>query len=292
MVKGRDSMFCPNCGKDCGEFKFCPDCGTKLSGNSGKTSKKLVFPEPPIGVYRFGDDYIQFGEYGIKICKKDLTYGTLIWSVPYEKIAVVTYTEEKNLLAGYICIRSKLNKHVPSPIKYLEAVSDKGCVIVPKRKKEIFYRLYLFLKECADIVKAAETECGEEQEENHGKALENELILPDSMIGTYYFEFGYIKLEKYGLIIHKKYYRQAAKDYCIAYDEVAAVAYVAEKKLTPAFICVRSKQDEHVPCPATFDLATYDKGCATVPGNKREVFGQLYLFLKRCADIVNAAEKD
>ena len=23
-------MFCPNCGKDCGEFKFCPECGQEL----------------------------------------------------------------------------------------------------------------------------------------------------------------------------------------------------------------------------------------------------------------------
>ena len=26
-------MFCPNCGKDCGEFKFCPECGRVLQDN-------------------------------------------------------------------------------------------------------------------------------------------------------------------------------------------------------------------------------------------------------------------
>ena len=24
-------MFCPNCGNDCGSFKFCPECGARLS---------------------------------------------------------------------------------------------------------------------------------------------------------------------------------------------------------------------------------------------------------------------
>ena len=31
-------MFCPNCGRDCGEFKFCPECGQELEEKTKKQS--------------------------------------------------------------------------------------------------------------------------------------------------------------------------------------------------------------------------------------------------------------
>ena len=31
-------MYCPNCGKDCGEFKFCPECGQELEEKTKEQS--------------------------------------------------------------------------------------------------------------------------------------------------------------------------------------------------------------------------------------------------------------
>lgn len=43
-------MFCPNCGKDCGDAKFCSECGTKLeaqnlihAGAPPKTAAKSIY---------------------------------------------------------------------------------------------------------------------------------------------------------------------------------------------------------------------------------------------------------
>lgn len=33
-------MFCTNCGKDCGDFKFCPNCGTQVQSVADRESKQ------------------------------------------------------------------------------------------------------------------------------------------------------------------------------------------------------------------------------------------------------------
>lgn len=40
-------MFCPNCGKECGDAKFCSECGTKLlaANDEAVTAKKVDAPK-------------------------------------------------------------------------------------------------------------------------------------------------------------------------------------------------------------------------------------------------------
>ena len=42
MQRKVSAMFCPNCGKDCKDFKFCPDCGRDLQEITGKTPQEIT----------------------------------------------------------------------------------------------------------------------------------------------------------------------------------------------------------------------------------------------------------
>ena len=37
-------MFCPNCGKDCGDAKFCSECGQKLQNTHEQVTASREYP--------------------------------------------------------------------------------------------------------------------------------------------------------------------------------------------------------------------------------------------------------
>ena len=164
-------MFCPNCGHDCGEFKFCPECGTQLrflESNNTDQKKELVFPEPPIGVYRSGDNYIQIDQQSLKIYRRVPYRGGMDLVVDrrpiqrvikYSEIAAVSFIAPKNLKAGLLSIRDKSDRYTPLPTgetRHQEYFYDSGTVFFAKVYSEKFYRVYLFLKQWAEIFNEAE----------------------------------------------------------------------------------------------------------------------------------------
>ena len=190
-------MFCHNCGKDCGDFKFCPHCGTQVKIDEAKTAVEAVWavgkpcpqcggtevsngrcafcgvqlfeverqeqkiieielPKPPIGIYRIADDYMQLGDYGFRIFKKFLNNEVTDFSMAYRDIADVKFEYGKTLNPGFLSIKSKQNRHIPFPATFTSKMYDKSTFFVHKRNNDEFYRLYLYFKQCADIINAAE----------------------------------------------------------------------------------------------------------------------------------------
>ena len=117
-------MFCPNCGKDCGEFKFCPECGTQVrlaESNDTVQKEHSVFPEPPItlkkvrwGTLEFLGDSMQVIIKLPKIPRKNLL-------ISYDEILDVSYVPATKWLNGFLCVREWKERHIPIPKNHLES---------------------------------------------------------------------------------------------------------------------------------------------------------------------------
>ena len=157
-------MFCPNCGKDCGEFKFCPECGTQLEAiRNGVTvgKKELKFPPPPIGKYKSADgEWVEITRDAISFYKKK--YFGLIYSstkteaIPFTEIYRVSIVPPKGIKAGILCVRGGMNKYQALATEMTVARDDSTSVYFNSPRYNTFWRIYLFLKQCADIVNETE----------------------------------------------------------------------------------------------------------------------------------------
>ena len=154
-------MKCPYCDsiiKVVPDSGTCPRCGGSLTVCIQKKKsqrQELVFPEPPIGIYRFSDGYLQIAESCVKISKTTVHHGKVNNIIPYSEIAKVNYAPGKTLKPGFLSVRTEQDKYVPDPNTTLDRIEDKGIASVHKSNNDVFCRIYLFLKECADIVNAA-----------------------------------------------------------------------------------------------------------------------------------------
>lgn len=152
-------MFCPNCGRDCGEFKFCPDCGTQvnfLESNNTEQKKKLIFPEPPIGRYKYTNGYLEIGQDSLTICSKPFFKERRRKSIPFNEIAAVSFSDGRLSTGGFLCIRDKWNRGVPMVTAANMAVLDRSSVYFPRSSGTDFYPVYEFLRKCAVLNNAAE----------------------------------------------------------------------------------------------------------------------------------------
>lgn len=155
--------FCPKCGKNCEEFWFCQACGTQL-GLPGAMRKRKVFPTPPVGIYRYGNNYIQMDRQSLKIYRKApyQSGGSYLRNrhpitrvIKYSEIMAVSFLEPKGLKPGALSIRDKIDPYTPFPTydtAYEESCYDSGTVFFGKANRNQFCKLFFFLKQCADIV--------------------------------------------------------------------------------------------------------------------------------------------
>lgn len=153
-------MICPYCDsliRTLPDSRTCPQCGAPLGScieETRKPKQKLVFPDPPIGIYRCGDVYMQFGENSVRIRKEYPNPMKTDRVIPFHEIVAVKYTAGESFKPGMLSIRDKGNMYVPFPSSFKESMKDSGTVVVHKRDNDEYYRIYLFLKQCADIVNA------------------------------------------------------------------------------------------------------------------------------------------
>ncbi len=151
-------MFCPNCGKDCGEFKFCPECGTQLCLKETKVAErkeKIVFPKPPVGRYKHPNGYLEVGQYSLIICRKPF-FKEYKREIPFNEIVRVSFSDGRFTAGGFLCIRDKWNKGIPMVTVAKMAYWDKSSVWFPSVSGSLFYPIYEFLQECVRINNAAE----------------------------------------------------------------------------------------------------------------------------------------
>ena len=99
-------MFCPNCGKDCGNGKFCSSCGTKLFQETEEQPFEMNDSYAiPKGEFKGYGSYMKLEENAFVI-HNQFALGKQI-RIPYNQITGVLYVRpEKKLLSnGYLFVR-------------------------------------------------------------------------------------------------------------------------------------------------------------------------------------------
>ena len=159
-------MFCPSCGKDCGDAKFCSECGQNLRnvaiGNNTesprlkddeKANRKYAeaeYPEPPVGRYNNHDhDYIEIKKDSLIIYKKNFLQKPTSHEILYKKIRCVTYGD-LGVLGGFLSIRDN-NNQSPPLITDKYAYADETSIPFSRYQSDDFQKVYDFLKICADM---------------------------------------------------------------------------------------------------------------------------------------------
>lgn len=156
-------MICPYCDsliRDLSDNRVCPFCGAPLSQDvkQAQEKQKLVFPTPPLGIYEN-----QLGHH-IEITKEAIVFRTRselsgplsrIRVVPYSKLVKVMIRPGGILKAGYLSVLDEEDKYKLLPQRVWDAVDDDATITFNRSYYSQFYKVYLFLKQCVDIVNAA-----------------------------------------------------------------------------------------------------------------------------------------
>ena len=157
-------MICPYCDsllKEAPESGTCPNCGAPLSREvrQAQEKQKLIFPEPPLGIYEN-----QLGHH-IELTKEAIVFRTRsklsgpltqIKGVPYSKLVKVMIRPGGILKAGYLSVLGEEDKYKLLPQRVWDAADDDATITFNRSYYQKFYKVYLFLKQCVDIVNAAD----------------------------------------------------------------------------------------------------------------------------------------
>ena len=166
-------MFCPNCGHNCGEYRFCSQCGTQVRNDStvkesvggkgcifsdttqipnvykNKNTKKGSTEIPTSGGYLGIAGSVVLSDSAVSVCAKRLfeKHRTLI---PYDQLIAVVYKRPslKSGKNGALLFRGEVNKHIPIPSEE-NIGGDLVAVTVPPEKDLLFYHLFYMLKTVA-----------------------------------------------------------------------------------------------------------------------------------------------
>ena len=151
-------MICPYCDsllKETPESGTCPNCGGALA-SKGKLNKKK-FPTPPVGLYEnHVGHHIEIGEDMVTFRKRPGLSGRLsiVEVVPYSELYAVSIVRPGRILSGFLSVRSKAKKYYPMPTKITKAIDDDMSISLDDSDYSRFYKVYEFLRQCVDIVKA------------------------------------------------------------------------------------------------------------------------------------------
>lgn len=147
-------MFCPNCGKDCGEFKFCPECGTRLClvvSSVAKGEKENAFPELPLTKKRVRWGVLEFENDSMSVWVKLPMVPPIDVHIPYNEIFDVSYVPATFWLNGFLCVREWKERHIPIPKSHWESTLGNVTTWLEEKDNDDFLRIYEFLKQCAAI---------------------------------------------------------------------------------------------------------------------------------------------
>lgn len=144
-------MFCPNCGKDCADFKFCPHCGGEMPTDTPKITdiKKSLTDIPTSSGYLGVDGSVVLSDSAVSICVNRLFKKYRTW-IPYDQMVAVVYLRPsyKPRACGALLFRGENNKNVPIP-DHRGITSDKCAITVSADTDTLFYHIFCMLKAVA-----------------------------------------------------------------------------------------------------------------------------------------------
>jgi len=144
--------YCDSIIKPVPDNGICPNCGGVLGEERRRECEALVFPEPPVGMYSGGLDYVIIGEDYVKLYAK-YSFGRIIdREISFDEIYAVKFIPGTFFKIGFLCVRERKDAEIPLPATYKEAINDVSTIGFDTSCNEKFYSVYLFLKKCADIV--------------------------------------------------------------------------------------------------------------------------------------------
>jgi len=134
-------MFCPNCGKDCGEANFCSVCGQELS-------VEQTISEPPVGRYEAVDGYIDVSYYTMTIHKVVGTQ-SVETVIDYNDITDVIF-REAHTSNGFLAIREEKDKLPPIKDEW-DAACDEKTLVIEEGMNSAFHDVYMYLRQCSHV---------------------------------------------------------------------------------------------------------------------------------------------
>lgn len=143
-------MFCPNCGKDCGDAKFCSECGQALRSTNEVAAMDAKIPEPPVGRYEGTFGYVELGQKAVTIHKKIL-FKTVEREIPYQDLVNIAYQKATGLGTGFLAIREKKDRLLPIATSQ-NAASDETALCFGSTANDAFYGIYQYLMNFVELI--------------------------------------------------------------------------------------------------------------------------------------------
>lgn len=163
-------MFCPNCGKNCGDANFCSGCGQDMRRiNFEKTEEipeteiadvekniglpEIELPESLLGVYGSDDQYIRLDKTSVTFVKQHILSE---YTIQYNDIGKATIYRASPNKEGYLCVYELDRKTWPD-IKMDEVAACQTAILFPVTENSRVFSAYLFLRQCGIDNAPAET---------------------------------------------------------------------------------------------------------------------------------------
>ena len=202
-------QYCDSIIKNVPDNGVCPNCGGAFGGAKRRNSIELVFPEPPVGVYKDAAGYLEIAQDSVTFYRNQWPAEQNIrQTIAFRDIYAVSYVAARPFMAGSLCVRQWKDRNV-SLVSGADAVMDETAVYFKKEKNQMFYEIYLFLKECTKIAKAAENGTQDTK---------------TALVGKYPSFYGYMEVGEDGLLFYKKILFTPPTTRLILYDEIAVSA--------------------------------------------------------------------
>lgn len=231
-----DSGTCPNCGAPLGAYR---------SSYRAEGQAALSFPEPPVGIYKDVAGYLE-------VSKDSVTFYRNQWplaaktrrTIPLREIFAVSFEQGASFRSGFLCVRQWQDRHLPLAASGAEAVLDETSVYFRQSKNAEFHRVYVFLQQCAEIVKQAHLDLCD------GEA--------GSLLGKYTGYYGYMELGADAVTICKKLPLSLPSERVIPYAEIAEVAFREAKGQHDGGLSIRGRNNGKILTTALSDALIDD----------------------------------
>lgn len=269
-------MRCPYCNSLRSEMfniSVCPHCGAVLPSYSEMleqrriNSRNLVFPEPPIGVYKDAAGYLKIGKDSVTFFRKHFVKGHKR-EIPFNEIYAVSYESGKSFRPGFLCVREWKDRNLSLTLDPTVVATDETSVYFLQTENGKFRCAYEFLKQCAEIVNAANPDW-----------MQGGLL---SLMGRYKGFCGYMELGPDSVTFSKKALFMKPSERVIPYSEIAEVAFEKARGLGMGGLWIQEWKDRSLPIKA--NNASVDETAIDFSAWENERMQEVFEFLKHCAD--------